>query len=308
MAQEIDLKLDNDINHTDGFTQMVRLSDADLKYAKDFSERIDVTDTGTILKYGALAQKHVSDFTDTSLADVPAHDYEEITADLKKLQRKIASFEREILTDSGLYADQDKAFSSYKTIYERCVSAVNEAARRLDIHRSSLLRHMKRLNDHYDKCMLYLREYDMYIHAGELALKRCRSQNLNDLLRRAKQTGLQEDALNAKDYDQACKRLEKRLSDLSLSRQLPLQLCTQIRMMQGTDVVLSDTLQSLANNSFPLWKSRMILALGLGEKKVFDEEIIKETDKALNETINAVLKSFQTSKNKQKTNLLGGLK
>ncbi len=78
MAQEIDLKLDNDINHTDGFTQMVRLSDADLKYAKDFSERIDVTDTGTILKYGALAQKHVSDFTDTSLADVPAHDYEEI--------------------------------------------------------------------------------------------------------------------------------------------------------------------------------------------------------------------------------------
>ena len=79
-------------------------------------------------------------------------------------------------------------------------------------------------------------------------------------------------------------------------------------MMQGTDVVLSDTLQSLANNSFPLWKSRMILALGLGEKKVFDEEIIKETDNALNETINAVLKSFQTSKNEQKTNLLGGLK
>jgi uncharacterized protein YaaN involved in tellurite resistance len=308
MARDIDLKLEEQSSHADGFTQMVRLSEADIKYAQEFSQRIDVTDTLTILKYGSLAQKHVSDFTDASLADVPAHDYEEITADLKKLQRRIASFEREILTSADLYADQEKAFSAYKTIYERCVSAVNEATRRLDIHRSSLLRHMKRLNNHYDKCMLYLREYDMYIHAGELALKRCRSQNLNDLLKRAKQTGLQEDALNAKDYDQACKRLEKRLSDLSLSRQLPLQLCTQIRMMQGTDVVLSDTLQSLANNSFPLWKSRMILALGLGEKKVFDEEIIKETDRSLSDTISAVLKSFQTSKQKQRTNLLGGLK
>lgn len=308
MAQEIDLKLEEQSRQTDGFAQMVRLSDADLKYAQDFSQRIDVTDTAAILKYGALAQKHVSDFTDTSLADVPAHDYEEITADLKKLQRKIASFESQILTSPDLLVSQEKAFSSYKTIYERCVSAVNEAARRMEIHRSSLLRHMKRLNDHYDKCMLYLREYDMYIHAGELALKRSRSQNLDELLKRAKKTGLQEDLLNAKDYDQACKRLEKRLGDLSLSRQLPLQLCTQIRMMQSTDVVLSDTLQSLANNSFPLWKSRMILALGIGEKKVFDEEIVKATDKALNDTIDKVLKSFQTSKQKQKKNLLGGSK
>ena len=308
MAQEIDLKLEEQSNTADGFTKMVRLSDADLKYAQDFSERIDVTDTLTVLKYGSAAQKHVSDFTDTSLADVPAHDYEEITADLKKLQRRIASFEREILMSQDLLAGQEKAFSSYKAIYERCVSAVNEAARRTEIHRSSLLRHMKRLNDHYDKCMLYLREYDMYIHAGELALKRCRTQNLNELLKRAKKTGLQEDVLNAKDYDRNCQRLEKRLGDLSLSRQLPLQLCTQIRMMQSTDVVLSDTLQSLANNSFPLWKSRMILALGLGDRKVFDEEIVKETDRALNDTIDRVLKSFQTSKQKQKKNLLGGSK
>lgn len=287
-----------------GYHAMVRLSEADRKQAEEFSKQIDVSDTKAILQYGYSAQKHVVDFSDRSLSDLPQHDYEEIINDLNKMKKKIASFERELLTSPELNANTDKAFNAFKSAYERCASSVNETGRRLEIHRSSLLRHHARLEEHYSTCMNYIREYDMYIYAGELCLKRSRSENLNELLNLAKKTGLKEDVLHAQDYEANCRRLEKKLSDLSLSRQLPFQMCTEIRVMQNTDLVIAENLRALCVNAFPLWKSRMMLAAGTGIERVFDPQIIEETDRMLKDAADALIRSLSLNKSKQKKGIL----
>lgn len=281
----------------------MRLSAGDIAHAEEFAKQIDLSDTMAVLKYGNQAQNHVSSYTDHSLSDLPQHDYEEISADLNKLKKKLNAFEKELLSSSELYRDSEKAFSSYKSVYERIVSAVNETARRLEIHRQSLLRHMNRLDDHYDRFLTCIREFDMYIYAGQLCLNSTAKTRTDELLKRAQSSGLKEDLLTAQDYQNNCARLERRLSDLSLSRQLPFQLCTQIRMMQNTDAVHAETLHSMCANSFPLFKSRLILALGLGEEKVFDAEIVKESFGGISSTMDSVMRAFVTSKQKQKKSL-----
>lgn len=283
-----------------GYAAMVRLSDADRKYAEKFSEEIDVSNTRMILQYGYQAQKHVVDFSDRSLSDLPQHDYDEIKNDLNKMKKKIASFEREMLNLAEGGTLNDQVFASFKSAYERISSAVSETARRLEIHRSSLLRHHARLEDHYNTCMNYIREYDMYIYAGELCLKRSRSVNLNDLLMRAKSSGLREDVLHAQDYEQGCARLEKKLSDLSLSRQLPFQMCTEIRMMQNTDIVFAENLRSLCVNAFPLWKSRIILSYGTGTERYFDPQILKDSNAKLIAACDALIKALSLNRTKRK--------
>ena len=145
----------------------------------------------------------------------------------------------------------------------------------------------------------------MYICAGELCLKRSREEELAALLERAKTSGLKEDALNADDYAAGCTRLERRLSDLSLSRQLPYQLCTEIRIMQNTDVVIAQNLQSLYTNAFPLWKSRAVLCMGTGTQRIFDAAMLKETDTALINACDAIINAISLHTEKQKKGFFG---
>ena len=283
-----------------GYNAMVRLSEADMRYAREFSSQIDVSDTKMILQYGYQAQKHVIDFSERSLSDLPQHDYDEIRDDLNKMKLSIRAFEREVLSSPQLNNNSENAFDAFKTAYERISSKLSETARRLEIHRSSLLRHHDRLEKHYETCMGCIREYDMYIYAGQLALDKARREQLNELLKRAEKTGLKEDVLYAKDFSDNCTRLEKKLSDLSLSRQLPFQMCTEIRMMQNTDILIGENLRSVCVNAFPLWKSRMILALGTGTERVFDPKLIEETDAKLIETADVLIRSISLNTGRKK--------
>ena len=283
-----------------GYNAMVRLSEADMRYAREFSSQIDVSDTKMILQYGYQAQKHVIDFSERSLSDLPQHDYDEIRDDLNKMKLSIRAFEREVLSSPQLNNNSENAFDAFKTAYERISSKLSETARRLEIHRSSLLRHHDRLEKHYETCMGCIREYDMYIYAGQLALDKARREQLNELLKRAEKTGLKEDVLYAKDFSDNCTRLEKKLSDLSLSRQLPFQMCTEIRMMQNTDILIGDKHRSVCVNAFPLWKSRMILALGTGTERVFDPKLIEETDAKLIETADVLIRSISLNTGRKK--------
>ena len=301
--KDIVLKTENKKTDESGYSAMVKLSDNDRAYAKEFSKKIDLSDTKTILQYGYQAQKHVMDISDRSLNDLPQHDYEEIIDDLTAMKKKIASFEKETALLSQKM-DTQKIFTAFKSACEHCSSAINETARRLEIHRSSLLRHHARLEDHYDAIMKCIREYDMYIYAGGLALQKGRTVNLAELLKRAEESGLKEDVLIANDYAQSCTRMEKRLSDLSLSRQLPFQMCTQIRMMQNTDVVIAENLRALCANAFPLWKNRMALVLGAGMERVIDPEVIKDTDDKLIQAADALIRTLSINRSKQKKGIL----
>jgi uncharacterized protein YaaN involved in tellurite resistance len=283
-----------------GYNAMVRLSEADMRYAREFSSQIDVSDTKMILQYGYQAQKHVIDFSEHSLSDLPQHDYDEIRDDLNKMKRSIRAFEKEVLSSPQFNTNSENAFDTFKTAYERISSKLSETARRLEIHRSSLLRHHERLEKHYDTCMGCIREYDMYIYAGQLALDKARREQLNELLKRAEKTGLKEDVLYAKDFSDNCTRLEKKLSDLSLSRQLPFQMCTEIRMMQNTDIVFAENLRSLCVNAFPLWKSRIILSYGTGTERYFDPQILKDSNAKLIAACDALIKALSLNRTKRK--------
>ena len=284
---------------------LTKLSEADLKYAIEFSERIDVSDTMMILQYGTNAQKHVMDFTDSNLYEIPKHDYSEISEDLKKLCTSVRNFEKDVRM-ADLSRTNPKAHSTFKTIYERSLRVMNETARRLEIHRSSLLRHMNRLDGYYDQCLTFVREYDMYIYAGQVCLQRSRSAALNELLERAQETGVQQDAMRARDYEQSCLRLERKLSDLSVSRQLPMQIAAQIRMIQNTDAVMAENLRALSANTFPLWKNRVVLASGLesADEKIIDIGLIQESDEMLLNSLEAMLKSLNSGIGDQKKGIL----
>ncbi len=269
-----------------------QLSEANRRYAEAFAAKIDVTDTAMIMQYGAAARQKVIHFSESSLLDVPHSDLQEAAKDIRKLIRQKETFTgnvRRICSAGPLpYAD-------FRKIYDPFSAVMTETGRRLEIHRGSLIRHSRRMERFYEQCMDTIREFDLYIYAGKCCLKNEEQGRYADLVKRAQQTDLLEDTMRAQDYRELLARLERKLEDLKVSRALPMQTMTQIRLISAADLSMAETLEKLYTDAFPLYRNTILLSYGIRSagspaEPTIDLQIFLQAETALDRSLQAVLK------------------
>ena len=292
--EHIELELDNSEKKT-LLPYMTHLSDKQTEYAEEFAKQIDITNRTMVLQYGSAAQRKVTVFTESSLFSVPANDLTEIAEDIGKLQKKQKEFERAFDNTPDITANDARSLARFRSMYDKFSSALTEASRRLEIHRSSLLRHVSRMDELYEKCFNILREFDMYVYAGEKCLVRCRGGTLKQLEAQALRTGLMEDSIRTEDYREACNLFEKKLNDLCLSRTLPFQIMAQIKLIRQTDTLMAESLRQCTADTIPLYRSRIVLSLGLKRTDdpnglIIDRKVFCEANSDLRRALAALLK------------------
>ncbi len=242
------------------------LSEEDKRAIEDFVTKIDISNTDHVLLYGADAQKKIADFSDSALATVRTNDTGEVGDMLVKLVNEIKGFGDAAEKPKGLgglFWNAKKAISDMQTKYEKVDVNVDAIASQLEGHQVQLLKDVSMFNHLYDMNTQYFKELTMYILAGEKKLKEVRETTLQELKEKATQTGDAMDAQRANDMAANCDRFEKKLHDLKLTRQVALQMAPQIRLLQNNDSLLVERIQSTLSNTLPLWKSQIVIALGM---------------------------------------------
>ena len=242
------------------------LSEEDKKAIEDFVGKIDITNSDHVLLYGAEAQKKIADFSDSALATVRTNDTGEVGDMLVKLVGEIKGFSEGTEKPKGLgglFWNAKKAVSDMQVKYDKVEANVDTIATALEDHQVRLLKDVSMFNHLYDMNTQYFKELTMYIIAGEKKLAEVRSTTLKDLMDKAAQSGDAMDAQRANDMAANCDRFEKKLHDLKLTRQVALQMAPQIRLLQNNDSLLVERIQSTLSNTLPLWKSQIVIALGM---------------------------------------------
>ena len=240
------------------------LSEAEKKAVEDFSKKIDVMDSNMILQYGAAAQKNVAGFSENALKSVRTKDLGEIGKSLSELVVELKGFGEE--EKKGLFGKFKKAGNKLETMkaqHAKVEANVDKIARELEAHQVALLKDVAMFDQMYELNLKYYKELTMYILAGKKRLADVRENELPALRARAEQTGAQEDAQAYNDKVQMCERFEKKLHDLELTRMISIQMGPQTRMLQNNDTLMVEKIQSSLVNTIPLWKSQMVLALGM---------------------------------------------
>ena len=242
------------------------LSEADRRVIEEFAGKIDLSNTDHVLLYGADAQKKIADFSDSALATVRTNDTGEVGEMLVKLVNEIKGFGDAAEKPrglGGLFWNAKKAVSDMQTKYDKVEVNVDAIASSLEGYQVQLLKDISLFNHLYDMNTEYFKELTMYILAGEKRLAEVRRTTLEELKARAAQSGDAMDAQRANDMAANCDRFEKKLHDLKLTRQVALQMAPQIRLLQNNDSLLVERIQSTLSNTLPLWKSQIVIALGL---------------------------------------------
>lgn len=242
------------------------LSEADRRAIEAFAQKIDLNNTDHVLLYGADAQKKIADFSDSALATVRTNDTGEVGEMLVKLVNEIKGFGDAAEKPKGLgglFWNAKKAVSDMQTKYDKVEVNVDAIASSLEGYQVQLLKDISLFNHLYDMNTEYFKELTMYILAGEKRLAEVRRTTLEELKARAAQSGDAMDAQRANDMAANCDRFEKKLHDLKLTRQVALQMAPQIRLLQNNDSLLVERIQSTLSNTLPLWKSQIVIALGL---------------------------------------------
>ena len=242
------------------------LSEAEKKSIEDFVQKIDIENPDHVLLYGADAQKKVADFSDSALATVRTNQTGEVGDMLVKLVGEIKGFGSEGEKPAGLkglFWNAQKAIEDMKNKYEKVEVNVDSISTSLENYQVQLLKDVSMFNHLYDMNTQYFKELTMYIIAGGKKLAEVRSTTLQDLKNRAKQSGDAMDAQRANDLASACDRFEKKLHDLKLTRTVALQMAPQIRLLQSNDSLLVERIQSTLSNTLPLWKSQIVIAMGM---------------------------------------------
>ena len=242
------------------------LSEEELKAIEAFVAQIDVNNTDHVLLYGAEAQKKISDFSDSALEAVRTCDTGEVGDMLIKLVGEIKGFAETAEKPKGLgglFWNAKKAVSDMTAKYDEVEANVNSIATTLESHQIQLLKDVAMFNRLYDMNTQYFKELTMYIVAGEKKLAEVRATTLQQLKDKAAASGDAMDAQRANDLAANCDRFEKKLHDLKLTRQVALQMAPQIRLLQNNDSLLVERIQSTLSNTLPLWKSQMVIALGM---------------------------------------------
>ena len=242
------------------------LSEADRRVIEEFAQKIDLNNTDHVLLYGSDAQKKIADFSDSALATVRTNDTGEVGEMLVKLVNEIKGFGDSAEKPKGLgglFWNAKKAVSDMQTKYDKVEVNVDAIASSLEGYQVQLLKDISLFNHLYDMNTEYFKELTMYILAGEKRLAEVRRTTLEELKARAAQSGDAMDAQRANDMAANCDRFEKKLHDRKLNRQVALQMAPQIRLLQNNDSLLVERIQSTLSNTLPLWKSQIVIALGL---------------------------------------------
>ena len=252
------------------YLENTKLTEAEQKMVDDFSEKIDLNDSGIVLQYGSAAQKKIADFSDNALEGVRTKDLGEVGNMIVDLVAELKGFNIEPEEKKGFFSIFKKAGSGIaklKTKYDKAEVNVDRITGVLEDHQNQLLTDIVMLDKMYENNLSYFKELTMYILAGKKKLEQERATTLIELEEKAKTSGLAEDAQAANDFANLCDRFEKKLHDLEMTRTISIQMAPQIRLIQNGDTLMAEKIQSTINNTIPLWKNQMVLALGLAHSK-----------------------------------------
>ena len=242
-----------------------QLTDAERQAIEDFIGKLDVTNPDHVLLFGAEAQKKVASFSDTALEAVKTQETGEVGDMLVKLVTELKGFDADAEPKGlrRLFSKPVDAMERMKAQYSKVNTNVENIADSLENYQAQLLKDVAMFDRLYDQNSRYFRELTLYIIAGDEYLRRIRAGQLKELQDKAAASGDAMDAQKANDLAAECDRLEKKLYDLKLTRQVSMQMAPQIRLLQNNDSLLVERIQSTLSNTLPLWKSQMVLALGL---------------------------------------------
>ena len=240
------------------------LTEQEKKAVDDFAKKIDIKDTNVVLNYGVAAQKSVATFSENALSSVRNKDLGEVGETLSNLVVEVKGFGQEEKKGfAGLFRKQKDKLELMRAQYGKAETSVNRIVSELEKHQVTLMKDIAMLDQMYEMNLKYYKELTMYIIAGKKRLAEVRSGELEELRKKAEASGLAEDAQAYNDYAQKCERFEKKLHDLELTRMVSLQMGPQTRLLQNNDTLMVEKIQSSLVNTIPLWKSQMVLALGM---------------------------------------------
>ena len=240
------------------------LTEEERRTVDAFAKQIDLTNSTMVLQYGAGTQKKMADFSESALENVRSKDLGEVGELLSGVVKELKDFdEEEEKGFFGIFRKASNKIESMKAKYAKAEANVNEIVKVLEKHQVQLMKDTALLDKMYELNLTYFKELSMYILAGKKKLQEVRSTQLAELMSRAQASGLPEDAQAAKDLNSLCDRFEKKIHDLELTRMISIQTAPQIRLVQNNDTLMAEKIQSTIVNTIPLWKSQMVLALGV---------------------------------------------
>lgn len=241
------------------------LSEEERKQIDAFVSQIDLRNSGAVLQYGAGTQKKMADFSEKALGNVRTKDMGEVGDMIAGLVTELKSFDADEESKGffGLFKKSENKLNAMKAKYNKVEGNVNEIVKVLEKHQIQLMKDIDILDRMYEMNLSYFKELSMYILAGKKKLQQTRTSELALLQQKAKQSGQPEDAQAARDLAELCSRFEKKLYDLQLTRTISIQTAPQIRMVQNSDTLMADKIQSTIVNTIPLWKSQMVIAIGV---------------------------------------------
>lgn len=255
------------------------LTPQEQKMVDDFAGKIDIENTNQVLQYGAGTQKKMADFSDQALANVRAQDLGEVGDLISGVVTELKGFDAE--EEKGLFGffkKQSNKLETLKNRYDKAEANVEKITDSLQKHQMRLMKDSAMMDRMYQQNLTYFKELSMYILAGKKKLADVRSGKLMELENKARLSGLPEDAQAAKDLDEKCNRFEKKIHDLELTRMISLQTAPQIRLVQNNDTMMVEKIQTTIVNTIPLWKSQMVLALGIAHSTEAAEAQRQVTD------------------------------
>ena len=251
-AKEVEKALDDSV-----------LTDEERRQVDEFAKQIDLHNSTAILQYGVGTQKKMADFSGSALENVKTKDLGEVGEMLSNVVTQLKDFDEEEKGFLGIFKKPGNKLEAMKTKYSKAETNINKICEALEGNQVQLLKDISILDKMYDLNLTYFKELSMYILAGKKKLAETRDTELVQLLEKAKASGLPEDAQTARDLEALCDRFEKKLHDLELTRMVSIQTAPQIRLVQSSDTMMVEKIQSTIVNTIPLWKSQMVLALGV---------------------------------------------
>lgn len=317
------------------------LTPEEKKMVADFAAKIDLRSSNAILQYGAGAQKKIADFSENALENVRTKDLGEVGDMLADVVTELKSFDEEEEEKGifGFFKKGGNKLANMKAKYDKAELNVNKICDALEGHQMQLMKDIAMLDKMYELNTTYFKELSMYIAAGKQKLQDVAKTELTELKEKAMRTGLPEDAQAVNDLNALCNRFEKKIHDLELTRTISLQMAPQIRLVQSNDTVMSEKIQSTLVNTIPLWKSQMVLAIGVenssraakaqrevtdmtnellrknaeklklatvetareSERGIVDMETLKATNESLISTLDEVMEIQQEGREKRRT-------
>ena len=283
-----------------------RLSESERKMVAEFADKIDIRDSNVVLQYGAAAQKNIAAFSENALGSVRTKDLGEVGEALASLVVQLKTFgEPERKGIAGFFQKKKTELVAMRASFDKAEVNVDKIVQILEAHQVTLMKDIAMLDQMYALNQKYYKELTMYILAGKKALEKARTGELERLRQKAAETGAQEDAQAYNDFANMCTRFEKKIHDLELTRMISIQMGPQTRLIQNNDALMLEKIQSSLVNTIPLWKSQMVLALGLehsrqamgtvetareAERSVVDIQTLQHTNQQLISTLDEVMK------------------